>query len=173
MRHERRAKPTERQTDLLRKARNAILRRPETYDQTTYGGHSINCDTPACVAGHIVEADSALREEMARPLRDWRAENAGKPDTLEFRIQQTAGQGLGLPFRPVLFEASWPRSWQPAGSKSPVHEFDSKRFTPSAKDAVKVLDEIIAGRNTLALTDAVLESSQPDREAADQDGWRA
>lgn len=64
----RRKKPTAEQERLLTNALDAIRQSPETYDQLTYGLGSISCNTPGCVAGHIIADNAELRNELKRKL---------------------------------------------------------------------------------------------------------
>ena len=66
-------------------------------------------------------------------------------------MQNAARQGLGLIERPALFRATWPISWRASDSTTPDSALAKNRFTPTAEDAIKVLDDMLEGRNTEAL----------------------
>ena len=87
--------------ELLAGAVAAIRANPETYDQSRYEPGPLACDTPGCVASHIVDQDPALR----RTARDL-AEKDG-----DAAVGNVAAEGLGLQLRPGCSRAAGP----PAG----------------------------------------------------------
>ena len=140
MNHEVSDELTERQRVLLTRARNAISRQPENYDQRTYGAGRISCDTPACVAGHIVCSINKRQAELAGFAGERESMGIGAA------IQEIALEELHLWQQPPLFSPTWPIAWRPAESSTPAEDEDAKRFVPTAADAVDVLDRILDGR---------------------------
>ena len=139
---------TERQRVLLTRARNAISRQPENYDQRTYGAGRISCDTPACVAGHIVCSINEREAELAGFASE---RESRRSSGIGAAIQEIALEELHLWQQPPLFSPTWPIAWRPAGSSTPAEDDDAKRFVPTAADAVDVLDRILDGRIKEAL----------------------
>ena len=118
---------TERQRELLTNARDAIREEPGSYDQRTYGGAAISCQTPACVAGHIVASSRRLRTLLAEQLSQIAQERKISRDAAAARVEQIALEGLELFHYPPLFKASWPIAWRPAepiagGRPAAAHE---------------------------------------------------
>ena len=143
---------TPRQTQLLRQARNLIERNPAKYNQTSFGIGAVDCATPGCIAAHIVAAEPALARQAGLDLGEMDANSAADREVAGDYISKMAQRALGVSRRPQLFYSEWPATWQP-GPESADRGTETD-WIPSADDAVRVLDEILAGNITNALPDS-------------------
>ena len=140
---------TERQRALLTKARDAIRDDPERYNQLTYGPAPDGnpCGTPRCVAGHIVVGNPELMEELVRELNERAPTEEMRARRIGGAIHSVATKALGVPRYPELFRTEWPGAWRQndtvvsRGRKTYI-----ERFTPTAQEAVQVIDGILDGR---------------------------
>ena len=114
----------------------AIGKEPKLYNQRDWGAPW--CGTPGCIAGHTVALFSDSKElPKVEPL-----------ETICSPVFNTtkARDMLGLTSmqKYPLFSSAWPVSWLPDcdnGINFPGSEF----FTPTARDAQRVLYKIIIG----------------------------
>lgn len=124
--------------ELLKQVREAILEKPTTYNQGSYGSYPeeneprdvvvIDCGTPGCIAGHAL-----LITRTPVNCDD---------------IVEKAQHELGLTFaqRVALFDTLWPLSWlDPYKAEPlPVDPLDmGPKKKPSANDALVVLARLI------------------------------
>ena len=150
----RRKKPTAEQERLLTNALDAIRQSPETYDQLTYGLGSISCNTPGCVAGHIIADNAELRNELKRKLdgEDLTLDAEYKIGTAIHEIATKALGGFG---DPLLFLSDWPVAWlkdaNEANGEPDIPTHGNKMFLPTPNEAIKVLEGILDGRIQEAL----------------------
>ena len=136
---------TKRQRVLLTKARDLIVKEPEGYDQERYGMGIISCDTPACIAGHIVASEPALREELLLQLE---GEDLSGPDGIErigSAVHLIACTALGTPVHPQLFRSGWPIGWLKGASTHASRNQGDDTFVPTAADAVNVIGRTLDG----------------------------
>ena len=142
-------KLTAKQHALLTKARDAIKRRPETYDQMTYGTGTINCETPGCVAGHIVETDVGLQAELSERITCADLSVAQKGQVAGI-VNDLATTALGTGKNPLLLRGCWPTAWLNLAAKPNKERRkgvgDDPTFVPSPKEAVLVIDAILNGQ---------------------------
>ena len=149
---------TKRQRELLTKARDLILKEPDGYDQERYGMGIISCNTPACIAGHIVASEPSLREELLLQLEGEDLSGSDGIDRIGSAIHTIACTALGTPAHPRVFRSAWPRNWveeNTSGSDSKAEE----TFVPTAADAVKVIGRILSGEIRNALRSGTTSAS--------------
>ena len=152
--HGRAAAVTARQRELLEQARESIAASPDDYDQATFGTGEPTCHTPACIAGHLVAADPELEQKLKKRLADIDTTTEEGREQAASEICQVAAEGLELSrTNPNLFCSLWPAEWRPDPDRE-VDEWEqrTREFTPGAHDALAVIDGILAGRITDALT---------------------
>ena len=131
---------TSEQRRLLQATREHIEKHPETYLQTCWGDGRPNCRTLGCVAGHMVAANPELRAEVDS------CRAAGSSAVLV-----VATEALGLPGTPPLFGITWPEAWFASANAPDAAKGDA---SPTAEQATAVLNAVIDGRITDALTQA-------------------
>ena len=137
---------TERQRELRTKARDMIAKNPEGYDQDRYGMGFISCNTPACVAGHIVASDPGLREELLRQLEGENLSGSDGIETIGSAVNLIACSALGTPdHQPHLFRSAWPIGWLEGPSADAARNQGEDTFVPTADDAVAVINKILDG----------------------------
>ena len=142
---------TRRQREVLKAAMVSIRYSPGSYNQMCFGGPDPDCNSPACVAGHIANGDPESRQLLSEELAS-RTEVLASESEAARLIQKRAEAALGVTAHPRLFQGRWPRAWLlTAGRKLPQRPADL--LLPTAEDAIAVLQAILDGRITDALTD--------------------
>ena len=137
---------TKRQQELLTKARDRIAKNPKGYNQNRYGMGFINCNTPACVAGHIVASEPGLREELLRQLEGENLSGSDGIVTIGSAVNLIACSALGTPdHQPHLFRSAWPIGWLEGPSAEAARDQGEDTFVPTADDAVAVINKILDG----------------------------
>ena len=127
---------TKRQRTLLTNARGAIRKAPDSYDQLSYGGESVTCGTPGCVAAQIVAHDpklQELKEEIRKMPEAWTELGTGGDDRKNGG--RNRGRALKVEGTPKLFSAKWPREWR-ASNEDPARQ-PGRTFVPTAHDAAR------------------------------------
>ena len=142
---------------------------PESYEQSQWGaGGKPNCDTPVCVAGHIVATIKSADAGYKRRL--------GELDSTATRTQQknairdAATEALGLKETPRLFEPQWPREWLERAGSRPEHAM-FREIEPAAAEAIMVLETIMDGELDEALEPSRMLHERPE-EAKEERHWR-
>ena len=139
---------------------------PESYEQGEWGaGNEPDCDTPACVAGHIVATMKSAKAGYRRRL-DELGGTATKTER-DDAIRDAATETLGLKETPRLFEPQWPREWLERAGGTPEHPL-IRKIEPSADEAMMVLETIMDGE-----LDEALEPSTILHERTDEVGFSA
>ena len=107
----------------------AIEKEPSLYDQREWGAPW--CGTPGCIAGWAVALFSDDNDRAARIAH-------------VFSIKEAALHSLGMRAdqKYPLFNSRWPASWLPDHDNG---SYSSEFFTPTARDAQRVLHKIVAG----------------------------
>ena len=132
---------------------------PGSYDQGDWGNGTPDCETPGCIAGHLVAATKIGREGYERRTR---SRGADASDTQRGdAIRKAATEALGLEETPRLFEPEWPREWLNAADLIP-EDPEWSRVEPSADTALAVLGAIMDGDLDEALAPSK-GSASPDR----------
>ena len=128
-----------------------LERDPESYDQGEWGNTVPDCETPGCIAGHIVAGVDSARKGYERRLK--RMVDRTDPTAREHAIRDAATEALGLKTAPRLFESQWPPVWiEKAGGE--VHPIALEITGPTTEEALVVLEAVLAGQ-----LDEVLEPS--------------
>ena len=144
----------------------ALGSNPESYDQSAWGsGGKLECNSPECIAGHIVSAMTKGHAAYARKLR--MIEGVPTSTDVENAIRDAATETLGLTAVPRLFEPEWPREWLEQGGGIPEHP-GFREIEPSADEAVIVLQTIMDGELDEALEPSLKLQRSADEEAAGQ-----
>ena len=148
------------QRQVLRKARAAIRRHPESYDQAVWGAPGKpSCETPACVAGHIVSETDSGRSAYEVALSDPEVRAESNPERRhQLAVVRAATEALALSRSPKLFEPVWPRKWLDSlGYENQDADYPmGDIIEPSAEEAIAIINGIIDGQ----LTDALKESTR-------------
>ena len=125
-----------------------IKREPKSYNQESFGQGILSCDSPACIAGHIVAADAASLAKVQELLPTCQSYTQ-KAQTIA-RLAETA---LKIPEMPKLFGARWRRDWfDKAEVTVPDARQHNEWLVPDTDDAIAVLTAILDGRIEDALT---------------------
>ena len=133
---------TETQRRLLTAARLSIEKDPATYDQENFGDGNLNCDSPGCIAAHILAADPRHLAD-ARPRLQRCTTAYQKAQT----IGELAEAALELQETPALFIRRWAREWfKKAGAPIPMPQKHDKWIVPTSTDATTILEAILDGR---------------------------
>ena len=131
--------------------RARIEREPESYGQCEWGNTRPDCDTPACIAGHIIAGVETARKGYERRLAA--ADDPNDTEQRDDAIRDAATEALGLERAPRLFNPDWPPEWiEKAGSK--VHPVALDITGPLPEEAVLVLDAVLTGELDEALEPA-------------------
>ena len=135
---------------------------PESYEQSAWGnGCEPDCNSPECIAGHIVSTMTKGHAAYERKLR--MIEGVPTSTDVENAIRDAATETLGLTAVPRLFEPEWPREWLEQAGCIPEHP-EFREIDPSADEAVIVLLTIIDGE-----LDEALEPSLKLQRSAGED----
>ena len=133
---------TETQRRLLTAARLSIEKEPASYDQEYFGDGKLSCNSPACIAAHIVAADPKHLADARRRLK-----RCGTGTEKAQMIGGLAELALQLREPPALFGARWRREWfEKAGAAIPVPRKHDKWIAPTSADATRILQAILDGR---------------------------
>ena len=172
----------ERAKELLHDARTAIRSEPRSYAQHGWGDAAPSCESPCCVAGHIVAAktkrtklNQEKTEEAASRTQSWL--QSRHADAKAYATKQDPGltsdaanvraarhgtgfaatHALGLEEVPRLFDATWPPAWIEETTKRPADKarMFAGKISPNAEEAAAVLLAIIKG----GLPDALYAST--------------
>ena len=137
---------------------------PESYEQSAWGrGGKPDCNSPECIAGHIVYTTTKGQDAYARKL--CMIEGVPTSTDVQNAIRDAATETLGLSAVPRLFEPEWPKQWLEQGGGIPEHP-GFWQIEPSADEAVIVLQTIIDGELDEALDPSLtLQRSAGDDEA--------
>ena len=133
---------------------------PESYEQSQWGaGRKPNCDTPVCVAAHIVATIKSAHAGYKRRLGelDSRATRSEQSKA----IRDAATEALGLNETPRLFEPQWPREWLERAGSTPEHAM-FREIEPSADEAIVVLQTIMDGELDEALEPSTMLHERPE-----------
>ena len=131
---------TEQQKRALGRARTRIGNEPRSYRQQCWGTGPADCNTPGCVAGHIVASDPERLDRVMKLDRSWLRREA---------VEREAHAALGLEDSPALFSAAWPKRWlRTAGVNAPGPGWRH----PTAREAAAVLSAVLDGKILDALT---------------------
>ena len=143
--------PNEQTQAALEIVQARLERDPESYDQGEWGNTDPDCETPGCIAGHIVAGVDSARKGYERRLKAMA--DRTDPTAREDAIRDAATEALGLETAPRLFESRWPPVWiEKAGGE--VHLTALEITGPSTEEALVVLEAVLTGR-----LDEVLEPS--------------
>ena len=138
---------TPRQRELLSQALASISNQPDSYEQMKYGTGRIDCNSPACVAGHIVAADRQCRNALSEALKTQLL-----PDCEWQHIRRIAREGLNLDNSPAVFASWWPTDWcTRANTPRPERNANESWMVPEVATAIAVLTAVLDGRITDAL----------------------
>ena len=122
---------------------------PASYEQGEWGADDKpSCDTPGCVAGHIVATIKSANARYKRRIAELKG-TATKTDH-ENAIQDAATEALGLKETPRLFEPEWPCQWIEKAGGTTEH-WILPDIEPSADDAIMVLQTVMDGKLDEAL----------------------
>lgn len=136
---------------------------PDTYDQAAWGNGIPSCNTPGCIAGHVVAATKkgheAYRRLTSRP--------GITEDERRDAVRAAATEGLGLEKTPRLFEPEWPRNWFTTADIR-LAENHMKQVEPSPEIALAVLYAIRDGDLDEALEPSTMWDEEDD--TAEDDG---
>ena len=149
--------------DALETVRTRIAQKPENYEQDAWGNTHPDCDTPGCIAGHIIARVASAREGYKRRMAE--AHDPGDERVRDDAIRDAATEALGLTTAPQLFDPRWPPNDREGRGKS--HPVALEITGPMAEDAILVLDAVLSGRLNEALEPSAYLYGPEDEAAAE------
>ena len=140
--------------------RSRLEEKPDGYEQATWGNNEEpSCETPGCIAGHIVATVKDAQKGYRRRIQGLK--DGGTTSEHEDAIRDAATEALGLDKTPRLFEPTWPIKWFEKAGYS-TKDVLLPRIEPRPEDAIAILSAILEGDLEEALEPSRTLDEEPD-----------